>query len=122
MTGKERLQISAGMSRPTHMEIVLQHQPQPAETSVLANQESQFGQFEPYVDEDVVSRFVSFTPRRVLEMARNGEIPAHPLGRGARKTWRFLISEIDAHFRQKKQPVHATMTPAVPRASKRRIA
>jgi hypothetical protein len=30
----------------------------------------------------------------VLEMARAGEIPAHPIGRGKRKTWRFRLSEL----------------------------
>jgi hypothetical protein len=31
-------------------------------------------------------------------MARKGEIPAHPLGLGRRKTWRFRLSEIAAHL------------------------
>lgn len=54
--------------------------------------------FEPFVDEIVVGLFLHIAPRRVLEMARRKEIPAHPIGR-TRKTWRFRISEIDAHFR-----------------------
>ena len=53
--------------------------------------------FEPFVDERLVARFLHIAPRRVLEMARKKEIPAHPIGR-TRKTWRFRISEIDAHF------------------------
>lgn len=53
--------------------------------------------FEPFVDEHVVARFLQLTPRRVLEMARRAEIPAHPFGY-LRKTWRFRMSEIDAHF------------------------
>jgi hypothetical protein len=96
-----------------------QYQPQSEETSNLASQEPDFGQFEPFVDERVVSRFIDITPRRVLEMARAGELPAHPIGSGARKTWRFRLSEIDAHFSQLKKPVRATMTPAVPRAKNR---
>jgi site-specific recombinase XerD len=32
--------------------------------------------------------------RRLLEIARAGEIPAHPIGNGKRKTWRFRLSEI----------------------------
>jgi hypothetical protein len=27
-------------------------------------------------------------------MARSEEIPAHPIGRGRRKTWRFRLSEL----------------------------
>ena len=53
--------------------------------------------FEPFVDENVVARLLQLTPRRVLEMARKEEIPAHPIGH-ERKTWRFRMSEIDAHF------------------------
>jgi hypothetical protein len=30
-------------------------------------------------------------PRRVLEMARRGEIPAYPLGQGKRRAWRFRL-------------------------------
>lgn len=58
---------------------------------------AQSEQFEPFVDEHVVARFLQLAPRRILEMARTGEIPAHPIGR-TRKTWRFRLSEIDAHF------------------------
>jgi hypothetical protein len=36
-----------------------------------------------------------------------------------RKTWRFLISEIDAHLRGLEKPARGTMAPAVPRARKR---
>jgi hypothetical protein len=74
--------------------------------------------FEPYVDEHVIARFLQIKPRRVLEMARNGQIPAHPIGR-TRKTWRFRISEIDAHFSAPKKQAHATMTAAVPGTKER---
>jgi hypothetical protein len=94
-------------------------QPQPVETAALASQPSEFGQFEPFVDEHVISRFLGITPRRVLEMARAGELPSHPIGHGIRKTWRFRISEIDAHFSQAKKPVCVTLTPAVPRTINR---
>lgn len=78
----------------------------------LGMDQATFGSFEPFVDEHVIARFLQVTPRRVLEMAREGEIPAHPIGR-IRKTWRFRVSEIDAHF---SAPQHsgATMKPAVP--------
>jgi len=65
-------------------------------TEALASH-SRAGEYEPFVDEHVVAEFLEIKPRRVLEMARKGFIPAHPLG-DMRKTWRFKISEIDAHF------------------------
>src|SRR5215469_10539906 len=49
------------------------------------------GLFEPFVNEHVIARFLEVTPRRVLEMARKGDIPAHPIGH-VRKTWRFRMS------------------------------
>ena len=78
----------------------------------------EFGDFEPFVDEHVVARFLHLTPRRVLEMARDGGLPAHPIGR-TRKTWRFRISEIDARFSTPKRPVVVTMPVAVPGTRKR---
>jgi excisionase family DNA binding protein len=53
---------------------------------------------EPFVDDIKAARFLSVPPRRIKEMARKGEIPAHPLGLGRRKTWRFRLSEIAAHL------------------------
>jgi hypothetical protein len=73
---------------------------------------SEFGGFEPYVDESVVALFLDIEPRRVLELARAGQLPAHPIGR-TRKTWRFRISEIDAQFSAPKKPVLVTMPVAV---------
>jgi hypothetical protein len=68
--------------------------------------------FEPFVDERVVAEFLQITPRRVVEMARKNELPSHPIGH-TRKTWRFHVSEIDAHFR-------ATMASAVPGTKERK--
>ena len=49
---------------------------------------------EPFVDSEEAGRFLSLRPRRVLELARRGAIPAHPLGEGLRKVWRFRLSEL----------------------------
>lgn len=51
---------------------------------------------EGFVDAAKAAEFLTLRPRRVLEMARDGKLPAHPLGSGRRKTWRFLLSEIAA--------------------------
>jgi hypothetical protein len=79
---------------------------------------SEFGDFEPFVDEHVVARFMDLKPRRVLELARDGQLPAHPIGR-TRETWRFRISEIDAKFSAPKKPVLVTMPVAVPGTKER---
>jgi hypothetical protein len=66
--------------------------------SIEAGTAAQHSAYESFVDEHVVGLFLDIPPRRVLEMARKRDIPAYPIGR-TRKTWRFRISEIDAHFR-----------------------
>ena len=49
---------------------------------------------EPFVAAERAAEFLEMTRRRILEMARNGEIPGHPVGHGKRKTWRFRLSEL----------------------------
>ena len=77
-----------------------------------------FGEFEPFVDEEVIVRFIHLTPRRVLELAREGTITSHPIG-GNRKTWRFRIYEIAADLDSWKKPARAKMPQAVPRTKER---
>jgi len=88
--------------------------------SVEANSAAHVSSFEPFVDDHTVALHLLITPRRVLEMARKGEIPAHPLG-NQRKTWRFRMSEIDSHFstRSEKRP-SASITLAVPGTQERK--
>ena len=49
---------------------------------------------EPFVDALQGAEFLAIRPRRLLEMARAGDIPAHPIGGGRRRTWRFRLSEL----------------------------
>jgi hypothetical protein len=49
---------------------------------------------ESFVAADIAAKFLCISRRRLLEIARAGEIPAHPIGNGKRKTWRFRLSEI----------------------------
>ena len=49
---------------------------------------------EPFVDATKAAEFLSLRPRRVLELARQGAIPGHPLGTGERRVWRFRLSEL----------------------------
>lgn len=51
---------------------------------------------ERFVDAVRAAELLGITPRRLLEMARAGQVPAYPLGIGSRKTWRFRLSEISA--------------------------
>ena len=55
---------------------------------------------ERFVDNIEAANFLNLKPRRITEMARTGQIPAHPLGAGKRKTWRFRLSEIAEHISQ----------------------
>jgi hypothetical protein len=49
---------------------------------------------EPFVAADVAAKVLCISRRRLLEMARAKDIPAHPIGHGRRKTWRFRLSEL----------------------------
>src|SRR5690349_4460579 len=53
-----------------------------------------FQQPEPFVDAEKAGEFLSLRPRRVLELAREGLIPAYPIGAGKRKVWRFKLSDL----------------------------
>jgi excisionase family DNA binding protein len=50
---------------------------------------------EPYVDALEAALFLSISRKTLTRLARQGQIPAHPLGDGVRKSWRFLKSELD---------------------------
>jgi len=54
---------------------------------------------EPFVDAAEAGRFLHLRPRRVLELARQGLIPAYPLGTGSRRVWRFRLSEVASALR-----------------------
>jgi excisionase family DNA binding protein len=56
---------------------------------------------EYYVDAVEAAKFLHINRRTVLQMARNAIIPAHPLGDGRRKLWRFLLSELDEWMRSR---------------------
>lgn len=52
--------------------------------------------FEAFVDANTVAQFLCITRRQVLELARSGKLPAHPLLGSRRRVWRFKLSEVDA--------------------------
>ena len=51
---------------------------------------------ESFVDADEAARFLSLTRRRVLDLARARKLPGHPIGDGARRVWRFRLTELAA--------------------------
>jgi excisionase family DNA binding protein len=53
---------------------------------------------EPFVTPEEAARFLRISPVTVKKMAREGYLPAHPIGNGLRKRWRFLISELASHM------------------------
>ncbi len=51
-------------------------------------------EIEPFVDANKAAEFLNLRPRRLLELAREGSIPAYPIGNGRRRIWRFRLSEL----------------------------
>lgn len=51
-------------------------------------------EIEPFVDATKAAQFLNLRPRRLLQLAREGSIPAYPIGDGQRRVWRFRLSEI----------------------------
>ena len=66
---------------------------------VMSELATQTSFLEHFVDAVRAAEFLSLKPRRVLELARAGDLPAYPLGRGARRVWRFRLSELAAALR-----------------------
>lgn len=61
---------------------------------------------EPFVDAIEAGIFLNYSARTIKQMARDGRIPAHPFGSGARKRWYFLISELAEHLRGQVNSAH----------------
>jgi excisionase family DNA binding protein len=67
---------------------------------------------EYYVCAADAAKFLSIHPRTLLQLARKGSVPAHPLGDGSRRVWRFLLSELDEWMRNR---VHSRCRPCSPK-------
>jgi hypothetical protein len=64
-------------------------------------------EIEPFVDGDRAAEFLCVPRRRVLQMARANEVPAHAIGEGKRKMWRFRLSELAEAIVAKKPAANA---------------
>ena len=80
-------------------------------------------EIEPFVDPERAAAFIGIRRRRLLQMARCGELPGHPIGRGGRRTWRFRLSEL-AHALDAQKPCgrgesgSRTIIPGSPRSQR----
>lgn len=97
--GRDTVSVSAGGSAhvPDVSFVPSANSPLPKETPPrVARQNEQGGVTtpEPFVTASEAATFLCLKARRVLEMARLGQLPAHPLGIGKRRTWRFRLSEL----------------------------
>jgi hypothetical protein len=50
-------------------------------------------EIEPFVDATKAAEFMNLRPHRLLQLAREGSIPAYPICNGQRRVWRFRLSE-----------------------------
>jgi excisionase family DNA binding protein len=50
---------------------------------------------EPYVDAQSAATFLAMSRKTLLDLARKGKLPGHPVGSGPRKTWKFRLSELE---------------------------
>lgn len=53
---------------------------------------------EPYASPEEAAEFLKTNRLKIIRMARSGSLPAHPLGTGKRRRWRFKLSELDKHM------------------------
>ena len=69
------------------------------------SKESCIAEIEPFVDAQRGAQFLGITRRRMLQLARDGSVPAYPIGNGKWKTWRFRLSELaEAMAVEKRMP------------------
>jgi len=69
-------------------------------------QPSEATQPEPFVDAEQAGNFLQLQRRHVLQLARQGKIPAYPIGDGVRKVWRFRLSELATAMLHSRQRSH----------------
>jgi hypothetical protein len=56
---------------------------------------------EQFVDGQRAADFLGVPRKTLLNLARQGFVPAHPIGNGVRHTWRFRLSELASWLQSK---------------------
>ena len=56
---------------------------------------------ERFVDANSAAPVLGVNPKTLQRWSRQGIVPAHPIGEGRRKYWRYLISELEAWLRER---------------------
>ena len=64
------------------------------------DQAAQYEQPEHFVDAARAANFLCCSRKHLLNLARTGQVPAHPFGGGSRKSWLFRLSELAAFVLQ----------------------
>ena len=64
----------------------------------IASHEPSHSVREAPVSQQDAARFLNMHPKTVLRLAREGTLPAHPVGI-ERKRWHFYVSELDEWLR-----------------------
>ena len=49
-----------------------------------------------FLDPNGAAKYLGLSPITVKRMARDGVLPAHPIGEGKRRFWRLTLPEISA--------------------------
>jgi predicted site-specific integrase-resolvase len=80
----------------------------------------------PLLNPEQAAKVLQMDRRTLIYWARRGYVPAHPMGEGKRKMWRFVESELVEWVKEQRngapiQPQEATMDVAIG-AHARRIA
>jgi excisionase family DNA binding protein len=70
----------------------------PTQSGRVTPTESPHSVREAPVSSQEAARFLNMHPKTVLRMAREGTLPAHPVG-AERKRWLFYLSELDDWLR-----------------------
>jgi predicted site-specific integrase-resolvase len=69
------------------------------------------------LDADEAAQVLKMDSRTLIRWARLGYVPAHPMGEGKRKLWRFLEHELlewlEAQKPDKKKPMASTIEIAI---------
>ena len=66
--------------------------------NLISPSEASYSLREAPVSQQHAARFLNMHPKTVLRKAREGSLPAHPVG-SDRKRWHFYLSELDDWLR-----------------------